>query len=52
MAAVLALTCPFCGARGPLVIMYGPLISAEESDGLSALRDPGFGNLDPGYVFT
>jgi hypothetical protein len=39
MAAVLALTCPFCGAGGTLVIMYGPQMSAEESDVLGALRD-------------
>jgi peroxiredoxin len=39
MAAVLALTCPLCSAHGTLVIMYGPQMSAEESDVLGALRD-------------
>lgn len=39
MLAVVALTCPVCGARGTAVVTYGPMASAEDSDLLLALRD-------------
>ncbi len=39
MAAVLAITCVRCGARGTAVIMYGPMSSAADADLLPRLRD-------------
>jgi hypothetical protein len=39
MLAVAALTCPKCGARGSLVLSYGPDASLEESQVLVSLRD-------------
>ncbi|MEX1106537.1 MAG: hypothetical protein WEB78_10085 [Ilumatobacteraceae bacterium] len=39
MLAVVALTCPVCGAEGTAVVSYGPMASAEDSDLLLALRD-------------
>ena len=41
MALVAPLTCASCGARGTLVLNYGPEASAEEADVLLALdREP------------
>ena len=39
MMAVVALTCPRCGTAGTVVLGYGPIASAEDSDVLRALRD-------------
>jgi hypothetical protein len=39
MLAIVALTCPVCGAQGTAVLAYGPMASAEDSDLLVALRD-------------
>jgi hypothetical protein len=39
MMAVVALTCPVCGASGTSVLGFGPMASAEDSDVLVALRD-------------
>jgi hypothetical protein len=39
MVAVVSLRCPRCGARGSMVLGYGPDASAEDSDVLSALED-------------
>ncbi|MCU1388669.1 MAG: hypothetical protein JWL72_2007 [Ilumatobacteraceae bacterium] len=55
MVAVVALTCPACGARGATVLAFGPAASAEDSDVLGALRDHRHdvhapGNSAPGEV--
>lgn len=39
MVAVVALSCPVCGARGTAVLAFGPMASEEDSDVLVALRD-------------
>ena len=39
MMAVVAMTCPTCSAQGALVLGYGPMASAKDSDILVALRD-------------
>ena len=39
MAAVAAVTCPRCSARGTLVLPFGPSASASEALVLAALRD-------------
>jgi hypothetical protein len=39
MLAVVAMTCPKCGARGTLVLSYGPDASLEDSQLLVALPD-------------
>jgi len=39
MIAVVAITCPTCSARGVLVLGYGPMASAQDSDILVALHD-------------
>ena len=39
MAAVAAVTCPRCGARGTLVLPFGPSASASEALVLAELRD-------------
>lgn len=39
MLAVVALACPACGARGTLVLGYGPSATAEDADVLLALPD-------------
>ena len=40
MAAVVAVTCPSCGARAALVLTYGPEASAADADVLLGLTDP------------
>jgi len=40
MLVVAPLTCPHCGARGSLVLNYGPESTAEEADVLLALAEP------------
>jgi hypothetical protein len=39
MAAVLALTCPSCGAKGTCVVKYGPDAEPEEVEVLLAVDD-------------
>ncbi len=39
MIAVVAITCPKCAAKGVLVLGYGPMASAEDSDILAMLHD-------------
>jgi hypothetical protein len=39
MAAVAALHCPRCGARGTIVLKYGPESTAEDGEVLLALGD-------------
>jgi hypothetical protein len=39
MVAVVALTCPACGARGTVVLGFGPMATPEDSDVLQGLRD-------------
>ncbi len=39
MLAVLPVTCPKCGARGTLVLAYGPEAPLEDSEVLVALPD-------------
>jgi hypothetical protein len=39
MAAVAAVLCPNCGARGTLIMKYGPESTMEESDTLRLLED-------------
>jgi len=40
MAAVVAVTCPRCSAKGALVLKYGPEASGADADVLLALPDP------------
>ncbi len=40
MAAVIAATCPSCGSRGVMVVMYGPEASGADTDVLAALPTP------------
>ena len=39
MAAVAALTCPWCSMGGALVLSYGPTASMEDADVLERLSD-------------
>ena len=39
MVAVVAITCPACGARGTVILGFGPTAAPEESDVLKELRD-------------
>ena len=39
MVAVVAITCPACGARGTAVLGYGPMATVQDSDVIKALRD-------------
>ena len=39
MVAVVALTCPACGARGTAVLGFGPMATLQDSEVLKALRD-------------
>jgi hypothetical protein len=40
MLAVIALTCPRCGARGSLVLNYGPVATLEDAAALLGLDRP------------
>lgn len=42
MAAVLALTCTHCGARGTVVVRFGPEAGPEDEAVLHALQDDRF----------
>jgi hypothetical protein len=39
MLAVVAITCPHCGAQGTTTLGFGPAASPQDSDVMSALRD-------------
>lgn len=39
MAAVAALTCPHCGARGTAVLRFGPEASPDDNEALRAFED-------------
>ncbi|MGH8998949.1 MAG: hypothetical protein ACRDY7_06105 [Acidimicrobiia bacterium] len=39
MSVIGALVCPHCGARGTLVLMYGPEGASEDAEALLALED-------------
>jgi hypothetical protein len=40
MLAAVALACPRCGARGSLVVNYGPTAATDEAAVLMSLRQP------------
>lgn len=48
MAAVVAATCPRCGSKGVMVVMYGPEASGADSDVLAALATPATPGERPG----
>jgi hypothetical protein len=48
MAAVVAATCPGCGERGTMVVMYGPEAGPADSDVLAALPTPPSADERPG----
>jgi hypothetical protein len=39
MVAIVALTCPVCGAQGTAVLGFGPTATVEDADVLKAMRD-------------
>ena len=39
MVAVVAITCPACGARGTAVLGFGPMATVQDSEVLKALHD-------------
>jgi hypothetical protein len=39
MLAVVAITCPECGAQGTTTLGFGPAATAQDSDVLHELRD-------------
>ena len=39
MVAVVAITCPACGARGTAILGFGAMATQEDSDVLKGLRD-------------
>ncbi len=47
MMAVVALTCPSCGTRGTVTLLYGPMASVEDADLLAGLRDERDDSLAP-----
>jgi hypothetical protein len=48
MLSVVAVSCPRCGARGTIVLGYGPNASADEASVSKQLRDQrGEGSLPP-----
>jgi len=49
MLAVVALTCPSCGAQGTTSLGFGPAASAEDSDVFGALRDRRADDGMPGH---
>jgi hypothetical protein len=47
MLALIALTCPQCGARGTLVLAFGPMAPEPDMDVLLRLEDPPRPTIDP-----
>ncbi|MEO7371284.1 MAG: hypothetical protein ABI949_09445 [Ilumatobacteraceae bacterium] len=39
MVAVVAITCPYCGAQGTVVLGFGPMATLQDSEVLKGLRD-------------
>jgi len=39
MVAVVALTCPLCGARGTVILGFGPMATSQDADVLQGVRD-------------
>jgi len=39
MVAVVAITCPACGARGTAVLGYGPMATVQDSEVVKGLKD-------------
>jgi hypothetical protein len=39
MVAVVAITCPSCGARGTAVLGYGPMATLQDAEVLKSLKD-------------
>ena len=50
MMAVVALECGVCGAAGTMVLGYGPMASAVDSDVLRSLQDDRAGDGLPGHA--
>jgi hypothetical protein len=48
MVAVVALTCPSCGARGTAVLGFGPMATLQDSEVLKELRDDRADTTAPG----
>lgn len=48
MAAVVAATCPSCGSKGVMVVMYGPEASGADIDVLAGLATPATPGERPG----
>jgi len=48
MVAVVALTCPACHTKGTLVLGFGPMATAQDSDVLAGLRDDRADDRAPG----
>lgn len=48
MSAVVAATCPRCGAKGVMVVMFGPEASGADTDVLAALPTPASPEERPG----
>ena len=48
MVAVIAVTCPACNSKGTLVLGYGPMATAQDSDVLKSLRDDRADTTAPG----
>lgn len=48
MSAVVAATCPRCGTRGVMVVMYGPEASGADTDVMAALPTPASPDERPG----
>ncbi|MBK5331346.1 MAG: hypothetical protein JJD93_05210 [Ilumatobacteraceae bacterium] len=48
MVAVVAITCPSCGARGTAVLGFGPMATLQDSEVLKGLRDDRHDATAPG----
>ena len=48
MMAVVAITCPICGARGTTILGFGPNSTEQDSTVLAALRDDRGDSTAPG----
>jgi hypothetical protein len=49
MVAVVAITCPVCGARGTSILGFGPNATEQDSEVLSNLRDHRGDDAAPGH---
>jgi hypothetical protein len=48
MVAVVAITCPSCGAQGTAVLGFGPMATLQDSEVLKGLRDDRADTTAPG----